>query len=95
MAKKSFKDTSKASIAAVFMSEAEPVQPQETPYGEDMRRQELPDDSPKLSRMNLKIPTEYKDYLEFISWKNRTNMTQYLLGLIRADMEKYDKEKFK
>lgn len=72
MAKKSFKDSSETSVASIFMSESA-----EKPYV-----------SPAMCRLNLRIRKEYKDYLEHISWNNHTNMTQYLVNLIKEDMEK-------
>lgn len=38
------------------------------------------------SRLNLKIPTEIKNYLSEIAWRNRQSVTQYLLNLIKKDM---------
>lgn len=38
-------------------------------------------------RFNLKVPIEYKDYLQEMAWKQRTTITAYLSELIRADME--------
>lgn len=38
-------------------------------------------------RFNLKVPIEYKVYLQEMAWRNRTSITAYLSELIRADME--------
>lgn len=102
--KKSFKESSQASVASMFMSPHQPVTDsipeqghQDIPYVPYVQNSSNPLESeqPKMTRMNLKIAKEYKDYLEYISWKNRTNMTQYLVGLIKADMERYEKVKYK
>ena len=40
-------------------------------------------------RLNLKFPDHYRDYLQEMAWRNRTNVTAYLSALIEADMEKH------
>jgi len=39
-------------------------------------------------RINLKLKTEYKTYLEVVSWKNKKSITQYINDLIEADKNK-------
>lgn len=36
-------------------------------------------------RLNLKLPTELKEYLKTVSWENKTSVTQYLIELIEKD----------
>ena len=45
------------------------------------------DTNPELSRLNLKLPTEIKDFLQEMAWRNRTTITEYLAQLVRADMD--------
>ena len=45
------------------------------------------DTNPELSRLNLKLPTEIKDFLQEMAWRNRTSLTGYLVRLVRADMD--------
>jgi hypothetical protein len=40
-------------------------------------------------RFNLKVPHEYKLYLQETAWQNRTTITDYLKKLIAEDMEKH------
>lgn len=42
-------------------------------------------------RYNLSLDKDLKGYLSYISWKNRTSITQYLNDLIRNDMHNYIK----
>ena len=45
------------------------------------------DTNPETSRLNLKLPTEIKDFLQEMAWRNRTSLTGYLVRLVRADMD--------
>lgn len=38
------------------------------------------------TRINLRLPKTHHDYLSEVSWKARTNMTQYMRELIEKDM---------
>lgn len=38
-------------------------------------------------RFNAKFPGIFKQYLQEMSWRNRTSITQYVANLITADME--------
>lgn len=63
----------------------EPVE-QPTERGEDKPAKQ------EYYRFNLKIPIEYKVYLQEMAWKTRTRdknvtITSYIADLIRADME--------
>lgn len=40
-------------------------------------------------RLNLKFPDHYRDYLQEMAWRNRTNVTAYLSELIEEDMRKH------
>ena len=72
--------------------------PKRTLYGKQGRR--LPPDqkttdqkreAPKkepTERLNLKLPTTQKRYLQEMAWRNRMSLTQYLSNLIQADMDK-------
>lgn len=42
----------------------------------------------KPYRFNLNLPRRYKEYLQEIAWQNRTTITEYLVGLVAADMER-------
>lgn len=47
-----------------------------------------------ISRLNLMIPTEIKDYLQEAAYresspKKTVSLTEYLCDLVRADMEKH------
>ena len=66
------------------------------PYGgvEDAGQStgEKPAAKQEYYRFNLKVPIEYKDYLQEMAWKTRTRdknvtITSYIADLIRADME--------
>jgi hypothetical protein len=41
--------------------------------------------TPKYYRLNLKLKSEYKEYLDHVSWQNKKSITQYLNDLIQAD----------
>ena len=45
---------------------------------------------PRYYRLNLKLKTEYKEYLERVSWEAHKSITQYLNDLIGADMAAWD-----
>ena len=53
-------------------------------------------DTPRLERLNLKIPADIKEYLTVaaakasIERKRNISLTEYLCDLVRADMEKKD-----
>lgn len=38
-------------------------------------------------RFCIRFPIEYKDYLQEMAWRNRTDITQYLNSLVKADMD--------
>ena len=38
-------------------------------------------------RFNAKWPGVFRQYLQEMSWRNRTSITQYVANLINADME--------
>lgn len=40
-------------------------------------------------RFNLKLPLEYKEYLQEMAWRSRESITAYLTGLVAADMEQH------
>ena len=65
--------------------------PQENPYNSIIQStgqaQQEPEAQQEFYRFNLKTPIEYRDYLQEISWRNRTSITEYLNKLIAADME--------
>ena len=66
--------------------------PQGNPYGGIIQSTAPADQAPKepkqeYYRLNLKIPVEYKEYLQEIAWQNRTTITGYLCDMIQADME--------
>ena len=50
-----------------------------------------------MERLNLKIPTDIKEYLsiaaakESIEQRRNVSLTEYLCALVRADMEKQEK----
>lgn len=52
----------------------------------------------ELARLNLKIPAEIKEYLTVaaakasIEQKRNISLTEYLCGLVRADMEQHKDE---
>lgn len=53
-----------------------------------------PKDTPPLERLNLKIPPEIKAYLQAAAYRESSptktvSLTEYLCGLVRADMEKH------
>lgn len=55
-------------------------------------------DGVELSRLNLKIPAEIKEYLTVaaakasIEQRRNISLTEYLCGLVRADMEQHKDE---
>lgn len=70
--------------------------PTRNPYGRVRPKQ---DQAPKpdqakatkkepTERLNLKLPTTQKRYLQEMAWRNRMSLTQYLSGLIQADMDR-------
>ena len=72
---------------SVIQSAAQPQpEPKEQPQPEPKEQQE-PEAQQEFYRFNLKTPIEYKDYLQEISWRNRTSITEYLNRLIAADMK--------
>lgn len=40
-------------------------------------------------RFNAKLPLQQKDYLQEMAWRNRITITEYIVRLIQADMEKH------
>lgn len=53
-------------------------------------------EKPPMERLNLKIPTDIKEYLsiaaakESIEQRRNVSLTEYLCALVRADMEKQE-----
>lgn len=39
------------------------------------------------SRLNLKLPNNIIAYLKEMGWRERTSLTQYLIKLVKNDME--------
>lgn len=46
----------------------------------------------EICRFELNIPMDLKKYLEDISWKNRTTITAYIIGLINSDKERNEEK---
>lgn len=51
-------------------------------------------DKPQLERLNLRIPSDIKAYLQTAAYRESSpthtvSITEYLCALVRADMEKY------
>lgn len=70
--------------------------PQRGLYGDRGRKPQAPADQaakPKAAkkepteRLNLKLPTTQKRYLQEMAWRRRMSLTQYLSALIQADMD--------
>ena len=63
--------------------------PKGNPYNSIIQSAEKQEPEPKTEyyRFNAKLPMECKDYLQEMSWRNRTTITEYLTRLILADME--------
>lgn len=61
--------------------------PQENVYRNLIQSTGEAPEAQEFYRFNLKTPIEYRDYLQEISWRNRTSITEYLNKLIAADME--------
>lgn len=40
-------------------------------------------------RLNLKLPALVKKYLKEVAWRNRMSLTEYLINLVKEDMEKH------
>ena len=40
-------------------------------------------------RFSLYLDGDLKDYIKYISWKNKLTITQYINDLVRADMQSY------
>ena len=69
-----------------------------TQYVQDVEKKTKPRVKDKhgepISRLNLMIPTEIKDYLQEAAYresspKKTVSLTEYLCDLVRADMEKH------
>jgi len=62
--------------------------PQGNPYGSLIQStDQQPAQKKEYYRVNIHFPLIFKDYLQEMAWRNRTNITQYLTRLIEADME--------
>jgi hypothetical protein len=86
MPKKSFKD----SPALAFIGNPKATEAAKIPdmrTGFPMMEHAENIDGQKYYRINLKLKAEYKDYLEWVSWKNKKSITQYINDLIEADKE--------
>ena len=103
MAKKSIKDTAAAGTSVFDQIISGNVQ--DAPDVSDVkdvkdvkdvpkRTGRPPKDTPPLERLNLKIPPEIKAYLQAAAYRESSptktvSLTEYLCGLVRADMEKH------
>ena len=56
------------------------------------RPKKQPEDRKRTFRYNLLLDNDLNQYLHEIVWIRRTNMTQYVNDLIRADYENYIRE---
>ena len=43
----------------------------------------------QVYRFSLKLPIEHKAYLQEMSWRSRTSITDYLARLVQEDMERH------
>lgn len=99
MAKKSIKEAATAgtsifdTIARGAQNTQDVIEAQDTQNVQnvqDVNKQGVP-----LARLNLKIPTEIKEYLTVaaakasIEQRRNISLTEYLCELVRADMEKH------
>lgn len=68
---------------------------QDAPKEKPARATRQKEDKVPLSRLNLKIPAEIKEYLTIaaakasIEQKRQISLTEYLCDLVRADMERH------
>ena len=99
MPKKSFKDNT--AHLDRFFSDTDTTQepyntqdehrPQEPQGTQETHSKPEPSPShPRYYRINLKLRTEHKDYLERVSWESHKSITQYLNDLIEADKDTKD-----
>lgn len=105
MAKKSFKNSARESVASAFFGEAtEDTQNTEntgntkdTQNTKNIKNTQDTKGAKKEKlppyRINLKLKGEYKDYLSDAAWENRTSITQYLNDLIEKDMKEKEENK--
>jgi hypothetical protein len=70
-----------------FFSEPEENGTHKT-QGTDRAQRTHDSSMPKYYRLNLKLKSEYKEYLERVSWEAHKSITQYLNDLIEADKTK-------
>ena len=82
MEKKSFKDNP----ALAFIGSAQTDNAQDIHSTHETQR--IQDAQQTHWRMNIKLPWEYRQYLDDEAWKARISMTEYINRLIAADMEK-------
>ena len=97
MAKKSMKDAAAAGTSVFdqiasgnIQSVQDAIDVQDVKNVQDVNKKGEP-----LERLNLKIPAEIKEYLTVaaakasIAQRRNISLTQYLCGLVTADMEKH------
>ena len=74
---------------------------QDAPKGNPARATRQKEDKVPLSRLNLKIPAEIKEYLTIaaakasIEQKRQISLTEYLCNLVKADQQKQAAKEFK
>ena len=95
MAKKSMKDAAAAGTSVFDQIASGNVQDvQNTQDAKDVQGVKAGKNTPRLERLNLKIPAEIKEYLTVaaakasIERKRNISLTEYLCDLVRADMDK-------
>ena len=87
MNKKNFKDNT-ANIDR-FFSEAETQNTQSAYDAYDtLNTDNTQETQERPYRINLKLRTNYRQYLDDEAWKARISITEYLNRLIQADMDK-------
>ena len=99
MAKKSFRDNP----ALAFIGSAQINEPTIFPansieipiempienVSESLIKEEaVMDDTKKYYRLNLKLKSEFREYLEWASWHSKKSITQYINELVAADKKK-------
>lgn len=94
MAKKSMKEAANMSASALDTLISGDIQPVEN--SEAVQDTQKPEKRPQ-SRLNLKIDTELKEYLQAAAYRESSpqktvSLTEYLCGLIREDMQKHNGE---
>ena len=100
MAKKSMKAAAAAGTSVFDQIASGNVSDAQNAQGvkdvQDVQNVKPAEDTPRLERLNLKIPADIKEYLTVaaakasIERKRNISLTEYLCDLVRADMEKKD-----